>query len=103
MPSQNDKDYGCTKHKRDVSILPQKILVWLFFTKFFQRHKCMHIIMKTFTDDASEIIFLCDMDVLYNMRTALYDMGAIYDARAVLCGMGMPCDMQFFLCYMGGL
>ena len=55
--------------------------------------------MKTFTDDASEIIFLCDMDVLYNMRTALCDMGAIYDARAVLCGMGMPCDMQFFLLY----
>ena len=59
--------------------------------------------MKTFTDDASEIIFLRDMDVLYNMRTALCHMGAIYDARAVLCGMGMPCDMQFFLCYMGGL
>ena len=101
-PLKMIKTMDAQNTKRCVNITTRDLGMTLFY-QIFSKTQCMHIIMKTFTDDASEIIFLCDMDELYNMRTALCDMGAIYDAGAVLCGMGMPCDMQFFLCYMGGL
>ena len=59
------------------SILPQKILVCVFFTEPSQdKLACIH--MKTFMDHATAIMLLYNMGMLCNMRTTLCNVGALF-------------------------
>ena len=64
-------EYFCTtKHKRDVSRLPQKLLVCFFLYCTFSRHTCMHP-HGNFMDHPTGTMCLDDMN-------ALCDMGALW-------------------------